>query len=102
MKEQYHSSHRVQVHQVLAFGAHLLRANGVGAGGCERSTAARNIEAVVPYDLELAREKSVGGFLQTAVRAGDYQRVWARGSPSESRFGWIGDGQCVDSRLTVL
>ena len=102
MKEQYHSSHGVQVHQILAFGAHLLRPNGIGAGGCERATTAWNIEAVVSNDLELAREKRVGGFLQSAVRAGDYQRVWSRGSPSELGFGWIGGGQCVDSRLTVL
>jgi len=67
VEEQYHSSHRVQVHQVFAFGAHLLRTNRIGTGRCERSTAARNIEAVVSNDLELAREKSIGGFLKAAI-----------------------------------
>jgi len=88
VEEEYHALYRVQLHEIPAFGAHLLGANGIGAAGRERAATARNIEAVVSRDLELARKERVGRFLQAAIGAGNYQRARSRRGPSEIWFGW--------------
>jgi hypothetical protein len=81
MKEQYHASHCVQVHQILALGAHLLGAHGIGATRSQRPTTTRDVEPIVTRDFELAGEERVRGFLQPPIRAGDYESVRPRWRP---------------------
>lgn len=89
MKEDYHAPHRMQVHQILALGAHLQGASGVGTTRGERAPAARDVEAIVSRDLELAREKCVRGFLQSAIGAGNHHCVRSPGSPAELGTGHV-------------
>ena len=86
VKEQDHATDRVQLHEIQAFGAHLLRTKGVRAARRKRTAAAGNIEPIVLRNLELTRKKSVGGLLQATIRAGDHESTWSRWRPSERRF----------------
>src|SRR6185503_12839356 len=85
VKEQDYTSHRVQIDEILAFDAHLLRAYRVRTARCERSSATRHIKPVVACDLELAGEESIGCFLQATVGARDDERIRTSRSPALRR-----------------
>jgi hypothetical protein len=59
VEEHDYTSHCVQIHQVLALSAHLLRTLRIGPTGRKRATTTGDVKPIVPRDLELACEEGV-------------------------------------------
>ena len=77
----------MKLDEVGTLASELLRADEVASARGESATAPGHIEPIELREPELATEESVGGLLQTAVGAGDDERMWSFFGPAMADVG---------------